>query len=104
MINNELLEILKADRKARNRVSDSAGAAEHMAERLEKDRIRLEEIYSEKSKAAIEESREKHMKTLQKIEQSYREKTKADETALNALYSKKKNEWVDEIVRETEEA
>lgn len=104
LINNELLEILKADKRARERVSDASEINERMQKHLAEDAVRLEKKYSSDSERAIAESKEKHERTLRKIQELYAEKGDTASQTLKTLYDEKKNAWISEIVRAVTEA
>lgn len=98
MINKELWEIVNADKKARERVSDSAELSRRMQIKLDEDRKMLNEKYAEEAKRTINEKTEKQENNLEKMEASYSERFSKTQSAINNLYEKQKNAWISEIV------
>ena len=98
LIYKELWEIVNADKKARERVSDSSELSKRMQIKLDEDRKMLDEKYAEESERTIKEKTEKQRNTLEKMETSYNERFSKTENAINELYEKKKNAWISEIV------
>ena len=91
MITGELLEIVKADKKARERISGSKELSERMQKKLDEDTAALKE-------KSVKENQAKQLKILEDTEKQFTARFEQTSAAINSLYEKKKNTWISEIV------
>ena len=98
MINKELSEILNADKKARDKISDSSQITEGIQKKLDEDREILNRRYADESHKIIEENSNKHTKILENSEKQNIELLKKNSDTLNELSKKNMDSWVSAIV------
>lgn len=103
MITGELLEIVKADKKARERISGSKELSERMQKKLDEDTAALNEKYSNESEKSVKENQAKQLKILEDTEKQFTARFEKTSAAINSLYEKKKNTWISEIVSKVTE-
>ena len=103
MINDNLLEIINADKRARERISDSSKFDARSKQMLEEAKARLEEKYDKDAKQKIQASAKEHEKLLELTAETYEIRLRETEKNIEQLTEKKKNEWVSMIIRSVTE-
>ncbi len=97
MINTKLLEIVEADKKARERVAAMSKSSDLAEEKLEKDREALEEKYKSAAEETIAKSARKHEAALESAAASYKKSLAATKAKIDELSGKSKSEWIRRI-------
>ena len=98
MINENLLEILNADKAARMKVAEAAKSGAAVDEKLEQARIRFEEAYGKKAAEQIEASAKTHEKRVADTEAALQKHSEKATASLRAFSERRKDQWVSEIV------
>ena len=98
LINDNLLEIIRADKQARARVAEASQCDERAAAQLEQARIRFENKYREDAERRIAASAAEHERVLASAAQDSAKNLGETEKNIRLLYEKKKDEWVRTIV------
>ncbi len=99
MINENLLEIINADKAAREKVAAAAKASGELDAKLEEARAKFEKKYGDKAKAKIDSSAAEHEKILKKAEADYKKHLESTAANIDELYRRGKNSWVKDIVQ-----
>ena len=99
MINENLLEIIRADKAARAKVSDAAASGRDIEQRLEKARAEFEKKYSALADKQTASSAAAHEKELARAEADYQKHLEKISASIDELAKRQKGHWVDEIVR-----
>lgn len=100
MINDKLLEIIRADKQARDGIAEAAHNDEHIGEQLARFRTELEEKYRSDAEKCIRESADRHEKLLADTAKGYAASLKRTEQDIAELAAKKKKEWVRQITEQ----
>ena len=98
MINENLLEILNADKAARMKVAETAKVSAAIDAKLEQARARFEELYGRKAAEQIEASAKAHQKRFADTEAALCRHSDKATASLRTFSERRKNEWVNEIV------
>ncbi len=98
MINENLLEILNADKAARTKVAEAAKASAAIDAKLEQTRARFEETYGRKAAEQIEAAAKAHQKHFAEAEAALCKHSEKAEASLRTFSERRKDAWVSEIV------
>ncbi len=99
MINENLLEIIKADKAARQKVADAAKESGAIDARLADAKAKFEKKYGDSAKKKIASSAAEHEKILANAEADYKKHLENTAASIDELYCRKKDEWASGIVR-----
>lgn len=100
LINENLLEIIRADKNARLRAEQAADESGRIGKRLEKARTELEEEYAKRADERIALSLAEKEKAFAEAKESCRVRLETAEKEIARLYDRKKNDWVNTLVEE----
>ena len=98
MINENLLEILNADKAARMKVAETAKVSAAIDAKLEQARARFEELYGRKAAEQIEASAKAHQKRFADTEAALCRHSEKAGASLRTFSERRKDAWVSEIV------
>ncbi len=100
LINENLLEIIRADKNARLRAERTADESGRIGERLEKARTELEKEYAKRADDIIAHSFAEKEESFTEAKERCRIRLDEAEKEIARLYERKKNDWVNGLVEE----